>query len=174
MAKKKETTLEIHEGPGASSSIDFDTLNQESGLSIDKDLVESLESQIQAKKEEIRTKVYAITFSQELLAKYEDFINNEAEWNSTEALGIKEVSKQIQKIKNEGVKNQVIYMPALPLEASHYFISKGKGKGLKSAETFIELYKPFDQALGDAKKDVSEIKDLEKQLAAAMQGISLG
>ena len=99
---------------------------------------------------------------------------NDAEWNSTEALGIKEVSKQIQKIKSEGVKNQVIYMPALPLEASHYFISKGKGKGLKSAEIFIALYKPFDQALSDAKKDVSEIKDLEKQLGAAMQGISLG
>jgi hypothetical protein len=65
-------------------------------------------------------------------------------------------------------------MPALPLEASHYFISKGKGKGLASAETFISLYKPFDQALGDAKKDVAEIKDLEKQLAAAMQGVSLG
>ena len=115
-----------------------------------------------------------MTFSQELLARYEDFIANEAEWNATEALGIKEVSKQIQKIKKEGVKNQVIYMSALPLEASHYFISKSKGKGLKSAEAFIELYKPFDQALSDAKKDVTEIKDLEKQLAAAMQGISLG
>ena len=101
-------------------------------------------------------------------------MSNEAEWNSTEALGVKEVSKQIQKIKKEGVKNQVIYMSALPLEASHYFISKGRGKGLKSAETFIELYKPFDQALSDAKKDVSEIKDLEKQLGAAMQGVSLG
>ena len=174
MAKQKETTLEAQVGPGASPTIDFDTLNQESGLSIDKDLVKSLETQIQDRKDEIKTKVYAITFSQELLAKYEDFMTNEAEWNSTEALGIKEVSKQIQKIKKEGVKNQVIYMPALPLEASHYFISKGKGKGLKSAENFIELYKAFDQALGDAKKDVSEIKDLEKQLAAAMQGISLG
>ena len=174
MAKQKETTLEAQVGPGASPTIDFDTLNQESGLSIDKDLVKSLETQIQDRKDEIKTKVYAITFSQELLARYEDFMTNEAEWNSTEALGIKEVSKQIQKIKKEGVKNQVIYMPALPLEASHYFISKGKGKGLKSAENFIELYKPFDQALSDAKKDVSEIKGLEKQLGAAMQGVSLG
>lgn len=172
--KLEATTLDLQNGPGASSSIDFDTLNQESGLSIDKDLVESLESQIKSKKEEIKTKVYAVSFSQELLAKYEGFITNDAEWNSTEALGIKEVSKQIQKIKKEGVKNQVIYMSALPLEASHYFISKGRGKGLSSAETFIELYKPFDQALSDAKKDVSEIKDLEKQLGAAMQGVSLG
>ena len=181
MAKQKleETTLELQEGPfqegpGASASIDFDTINQESGLSIDKELVESLESQIKSRKDEIRTKVYAVSFSQELLSRYEDFMTNEAEWNATEALGIKEVGKQIQKIKKEGVKNQVIYMSALPLEASHYFISKSKGKGLASAEAFIELYKPFDQALSDAKKDVAEIKDLEKQLGAAMQGVSLG
>jgi hypothetical protein len=170
-----EQNLEAVEmqGPGASSAIDFDTLS-EAGVNVDKALVDSLEAQIAEKKEELKTKVYAITFSDELLAKYEDFIMNEAEWNSTEALGIREVNKQIQKIKKEGVKNQVIYMSALPLEASHYFISKAKGKGLKSAESFLDLYKPFDQALGDAKKDVANIKDLEKQLSAAMQGISLG
>lgn len=172
MAKKNSS--ELQEGPGASSAIDFETLNQESGLSIDKDLVESLESQIKSKKEEIQTKVYAVSLSKELLENYERFMTEEAEWNATEALGVREVNKQIQKIKKEGVKSGVVYMPALPLEASHYFISKGKGKGLASAETFISLYKPFDQALGDAKKDVAEIKDLEKQLAAAMQGVSLG
>ena len=75
MAKQKleETTLELQNGPGASASIDFDTINQESGFSIDKDLVESLESQIKSRKEEIKTKVYAITFSQELLAKIVSF-----------------------------------------------------------------------------------------------------
>jgi hypothetical protein len=36
------------------------------------------------------------------------------------------------------------------------------------------MYKVFDQALNDAKMDASSIKDLEKQLAAAMQGITLG
>jgi len=176
MAKKnsEKISLDLQSGPGASSAIDFDTLNQESGLSIDKDLVDSLEIQIKAKKDEIQTKVYAVSLNDELLNSYEYFMVNEAEWNATEALGVKEVNKQIQKIKKEGVKSGVVYMPALPLEASHYFISKGKGKGLASAETFISLYKPFDQALGDAKKDVAEIKDLEKQLAAAMQGVSLG
>lgn len=169
-----ENNLETtHQGPGASDVIDFDTLN-EAGVNIDKDLVDSLEAQIADKKEDLRTKVYAITFSDDLLTKYEDFILNEAEWNSTEALGVKEVYKQIQKIKKEGVKNQVIFMSALPLEASHYFISKAKGRGLASAEKFLELYKPFDQALSDAKSDVAQVKDLEKQLAAAMQGISLG
>ena len=172
MNEKNLETVEVS-GPGASEAIDFDTLAQ-AGVNIDKDLVDSLEKEIAEKKEELKNKVYAITFSDELLKKYEDFITNEAEWNSTEALGIKEVHRQIQKIKSEGVKNQVIFMGALPLEASHYFISKAKGKGLESAQMFLDLYKPFDQALGDAKNDVAHLKDLEKQLSAAMQGISLG
>jgi hypothetical protein len=62
----------------------------------------------------------------------------------------------------------------LPLEATHYFLSKSKGTGLKSAEDFIKLFKAFDQALSDAKEDAATVKELEKQLAAAMQGISLG
>ena len=65
-------------------------------------------------------------------------------------------------------------MSALPLEASHYFLSKSKGVGLKSAEDFLRLFKVFDQALSDAKEDAALVKDLEKQLAAAMQGVTLG
>jgi hypothetical protein len=60
------------------------------------------------------------------------------------------------------------------LEASHYFVSKSKGTGLASATEFITLYKAFDQALSDAKKDATEVKDIEAQLNAAMQGVSLG
>lgn len=164
----------IETGPGASSEVDFQTMNPESEILIDKDLVDSLEKKIAEKKEEIKNKVYAISFSDELLEKYEEFVNEKAEWVSTEAIGVKEISKTLQKIKKEGVKNGVIFMGALPLEATHYFISKSKGTGLKQAETFIDLYKPFDQALSDAKRDAGEIKDLEKQLAAAMQGVSLG
>jgi hypothetical protein len=101
-------------------------------------------------------------------------MTEEAEWNSTEALGVLEINRQIQKIKKDGIKDGVIYMGALPLEASHYFISKAKGKGVDSARNFVSLYKAFDQALTDTKQDAAVIKDLEQQLNAAMQGISLG
>jgi len=92
MAKKNSEKISLDlQGPGASSAIDFDTLNQESGLSIDKDLVNSLETQIKAKKDEIQTKVYAVSLSEDLLKSYENFMTNDAEWNATEALGVKEV-----------------------------------------------------------------------------------
>ena len=99
---QNESAQLTQEGPGASSQVEFETMNQEQGLLIDQELVQKLENEIKDKKEEIKNKLYAISFSDDLLAKYESFIANEAEWNSTEALGIIQVNKQIQKIKKEG------------------------------------------------------------------------
>jgi len=179
MAKKKAEEMISNqvEMPGGSSMVDFETTQSgsfESNVIIDTELISSLETQIQDKKEEIKNKVYAVTCSDSLFNDYETFMREKAEWNSTEALGVIEINKQIARIKKDGVKNGVIFLGALPLEASHYFLSKSKGTGLGSAEAFIKLYRAFDQALNDAKEDAASIKDLEKQLAAAMQGITLG
>ena len=179
MTKKKAQELNMNqlEMPGGSSMVDFENTQSgsfENSVIVDTDLIESIEKQIQDKKEEIKSKVYAVTCSESVFNDYETFMREKAEWNSTEALGVIEINKQISKIKKEGIKSGVIYLGALPLEASHYFLSKSKGTGLDSAETFIKMYKVFDQALNDAKMDASSIKDLEKQLAAAMQGITLG
>jgi hypothetical protein len=177
MAKtKKSESMQESNGPGASKVVDFDAKDpgQEFNLNIDQKLVDSLEAEIATKKEEIRSKVYAISCDASVMDLYEKYMTEEAEWNSTEALGIVEINRQIQKIKKEGIKDGVIYMGALPLEASHYFISKAKGNGVTSARNFVSLYKAFDQALTDTKQDAAVIKNLEQQLNAAMQGISLG
>ena len=42
-------------------------------------------------------------------------------------------------------------MGSLPLEATHYFLSKTKGKGLKEAQSFISLFKPVAVALEEVK-----------------------
>jgi len=175
-----KTEIESTIGPGGSNETEFKTMEQidvpESPFpsNVDINRVNLLEEQIASKKEEIKTKVYAITMTKEIFESYADFMENKSEWSGTEALGIREVNKQIQKIKSEGgVKNFVISLSVFPLEASHYFISKSRGTGLKEAESFLTIYKAIDQALGDAKKDASAIKDLEKELAAAMQGIEI-
>ena len=169
MTKKKSEEMPNNhvEMPGGSSVVDFETTQGafESNVVVDSELVDSIQNQIQEKKEEIKSKVYAVTCSDSLFSEYETFMREKAEWNSTEALGV---------VKKDGIKDGVIYLGALPLEASHYFLSKSKGVGVESAEAFIKLYKAFDQALNDAKQDAASIKDLEKQLAAAMQGITLG
>lgn len=178
MSSSKKQAQEMSMGtsaPGGSNEIDFNTMGaQDLGIGFDQEKVDELQKVIEDKKLEIRGKVYAVSCNDNLFSEYETFMKEKAEWNSTEALGVIEVNKQIQKIKKEGIKDNTIYMGALPLEASHYFLSKSRGTGLASAEDFVKLYKAFDQALKDAKEDAASIKDLEKQLAAAMQGISLG
>jgi hypothetical protein len=57
-ASKKMTSKET--GPGASSEINFPTMNQEVDIQIDKELVDSIEEKIKDKKEEIKNKLYAI------------------------------------------------------------------------------------------------------------------
>lgn len=181
MSKEKSTKSEIvMNGPISSEKTDFEIKedveipDQDFLSTIDQEKVKDLENKIKQKKEEIQTKLYAVSMSESTFTKFWEFMVQKAEWSGTEALGIKEVNKQIEKIKKEGgVKNGVIYLGALPLEASHYFISKSKGAGLKSAEDFLLLYKSLDQALSDAKEDATEIKMLEKELTAALQGITL-
>jgi hypothetical protein len=174
MAKKQSEPLNLNSSnlPGGSSQIDFN--DTDINVSVDQELVQSLQREIEDRKKENREKLYAISMNGDLLNKYEDFINFEAEWNSTEALGIVEVHKQIKRIKSEKIKDNVIYMGALPIEATHYFLNKVKGKGFKEANDFLQLYKSFDQSLRDVKGDNQILQELEKKLAAAMQGISLG
>jgi hypothetical protein len=171
-AKKESTTLNSNNLPGGSSQIDFN--DSEMNVSVDPELVSLAQKELDDKRKENREKLYAISMSESLLTRYQNFMAEEAEWNSTEALGVVEVNKQIQKIKSEKIKDNVIYMGALPVEATHYFLNKVKGKGLIEASSFIELYRSFDQALNDVKSDNQILQDLEKKLAAAMQGISLG
>ena len=173
MAPKKESmALNSNNVPGGSSQIDFN--DTEVNISVDPELVSLAQNELDNKRKENREKLYAISMSESLLIRYQNFMTEEAEWNSTEALGVVEVNKQIQKIKSEKIKDNVIYMGALPVEATHYFLNKVKGKGLIEATSFIELYRSFDQALNDVKSDNQILQDLEKKLAAAMQGISLG
>ena len=171
-AKKESTPLNTNNLPGGSSQIDFN--EAETNFLVDQELVNSAEKELGDKRKENREKLYAISMKESLLRRYENFMTEEVEWNSTEALGVVEVNKQIQKIKSEKIKDNVIYMGALPIEATHYFLNKVKGKGLIEANSFIELYRSFDQALNDIKSDNQILQDLEKKLAATMQGISLG
>ena len=102
---------------------------------------------------------------------YKDIIDN-IEWRGKEALGILEITKKIEQIEKEGIKNNVIFMSALEIEATHYFMNKFSGKGNKSASDFIGIFKSFEQSLSGISQDNKELDDLKKDLAAAQQGIT--
>ena len=138
---------------------------------LDHDKINSIESQIKDLKEKNSKKVYAVKLSADLLVSLIDFVEKHAEWSQTESLGVIEVHKILTGIKKQGVKDNTIFMESLPLEATHYFLSKVKGKGLKEAQSYIDLFKPISIALEEVKKDAEAIQSLEKDLVAAQQGI---
>ena len=138
---------------------------------LDHNKIKSLEDQVKDLKEKTEKKVYAVKLSADLLTTLIEFIENDAEWVQTESLGVVEIYKTLLKIKKEGVKDNTIFLGSLPLEATHYFVSKTRGKGVKQAEAFLDLYKPLSIALEQVKKDAEAIQSLEKDLVAAQQGI---
>jgi hypothetical protein len=150
------------------------SLGEEVLSRLNQDRINAAEENLMSAKRKLSTKVYAVQFENaDQIEQYTNFMANEAQWREKEALGVIEICKVIDELKKDGIKNNILYMQALPLEASHYFISKQSGKGLKEAKDFIQLLKPFEQALESAKSDAREIQDLERELAAAQQGIDL-
>ena len=141
---------------------------------LDQKRIEHCEKTLAEAKDRISKKVYAVKFeSKEDLDNFFSFMENDAEWREKEALGVIEICKVINKAKKDGIKQETLYMSALPLEASHYFLSKTSGKGLREAKKFISMLKPFSQSLESTKADAAEIQGLEKELAAAQQGLEL-
>jgi len=183
MAKRSTVKMESmkHEMPDLGSSVNLGRLPGEietmeidgTEVRVDEERVSRIQKSLDNKREELRTKLYAVSMNSETFEQYADFIRNNSEWNSTEALGIIEINKALARIEKEGIKDNMIYLNSLTLEASHYFVSKSKGRGIGDAQNFIKIYKPLDIALGDVKNDSMEIRDLEKELAAAQQGLTL-
>ena len=138
---------------------------------LDHKKIKSLEDQIKDLKEKNSKKVYAVKLTAELLATLIDFVENNSEWSQTESLGVIEIHKILTEIKKEGVKDNTVFMESLPLEATHYFLSKVRGKGLKEAQSFISLFKPVSIALEEIKKDTAAIQSMEKDPVAVQQGI---
>ena len=163
MAKKKESKVQDLEVVNSSEVVDI--LSQ-----LDSGRIEKIQKELDALKGEMSTKVYAVKFENaEGLETAKDFMENEAEWSNNESLGVIEVCKVLNKTKIE--KDNVIFIESMPLQAIHYFLSKQKGTGLEEANRFISIYKPFSIALESVKKDNERIAFLEKDLAAAQQGI---
>lgn len=141
---------------------------------LDQKRIDACQKAVDEAKDRISKKVYAVQFEDaEDFENYIEFMQTEAEWREKEALGVIEICKVIDKLKKDGIKQNTIYLSALPLEASHYFLSKKSGKGLAEAKKFISMLKPFGIALESTKADASEIQNLERELAAAQQGIDL-
>jgi hypothetical protein len=140
---------------------------------VDTEKVESLKKEIEQYKKSISGKEYAVSMNKNLLSRFETFMRKEVSWRSKEALGVMEILKRIESIKKEEIKDGVVYLTNLEVEASHYFILKWEGKGEKEIKDFVSLWKTFEETLSLIHQDNAKLKDLEKSLQAAEQGLEL-
>jgi len=137
---------------------------------VDEQKVKEAQEKLDSLTKEVSTKAYAVPMDKDKLYFFTKVIN-EIEWKGKEALGILEISKSISKISDKGIKDNVVFMSALEIEASHYFLNKFTASGVLDAEKFISLFKSLEQALASIQADNKQINDLKTELAAAQQGM---
>jgi predicted Zn-ribbon and HTH transcriptional regulator len=140
---------------------------------VDQEKVNSIKKDLEEYKKSLKGKEYAVSMTPRLLDRFFTYMRDEVQWRSKEALGVKEILKSIEKSKKEGIKDDVIYLTNLEIEASHYFILKMEGKGSSEVDNFVSLWKTFEESLVLVQQDNIVVKDLEEQLAAAEQGLEL-
>lgn len=138
---------------------------------IDEAKVKLAADNLESFKTDLTTKLYAMQADDSLVKEFIQFIENEAEWKSMESLGIEELHKVFTEIT--GVKNGVIYLKNLEVEALHYFLSKVEGKGKESASRYLRMIRSVNDALKMAQADNRRQLQLEHELAAAQQGLNL-
>lgn len=125
---------------------------------------------------ELETKNYLVEGRVEGAEKLLTFLTYGAEWKFSEALGIVETTSQLTKIKEnlEKGKSKEIMLSHLALEALYYFLSKGTGKGLDSAQHYLTLLKPITDALSRAKQDKDKKDQMVKDLGTIESAIDTG
>ena len=137
---------------------------------IDEAKVAALQSALESKMSELSNKVYAVSMNAESLEVYSNVIES-ITWKGKEGLGILEITKKLKEVTKNGISNDVIFLNALTIEASHYFLNRFESSGSSAAESFIDLFKKLEQALSAVSQDNKDLEDLNRDLAAAQQGL---
>jgi hypothetical protein len=137
---------------------------------IDEAKVAALQKALEAKMSELSNKVYAVSMNAESLEVYSKVIES-ITWKGKEGLGVLEITKKLKEVTKNGISNDVIFLNALTIEASHYFLNRYESNGSSDAEKFIDLFKKLEQALSAVSQDNKDLEDLNTDLAAAQQGL---
>ena len=152
------------------------TIDVDGKLEQRKKLAADLTKKLADFEKELETKNYLVEGKIETAEKLLAFVTEEAEWKFSEALGIVETQSQLSKIKDNLAKGKSteIMLSHLALEALYYFLSKGTGKGVETAKTYLALLKPITDALSRAKQDKDKKDQMVKDLGTLESAIDTG
>lgn len=126
-------------------------------------------------KADIESKKYLVDVDKKDIEMLKSFIANDAAWKFTESLGIKEVQKELNTLKDGK-----LFTKALAIEAIYYYMSKVEGKGEKPTTTafaniddYLRCLKAITNAIERIKADSEKLREAEFVLAARQEGIDV-
>jgi len=138
-------------------------------------IAEQIKTAIENKSKELETKTYIVEGGKETANHLKDFLTKEAQWKFTEAMGIPEAIKEIDKGVKNMAKTKELMLNPLAIEATYYFITKVEGKGYDEAIAYYNnLLKPVSDALSRSKADRQELDQMQKDLATIENAIDMG
>jgi predicted RND superfamily exporter protein len=111
---------------------------------------------------ELDKKEYLIEGGKKIAETIKEFIENNAKWKFTEAIGVLEIIKKID-IFLSGKEKEFMCGP-LELEAIYYFLSKHEGVGVKGAQDFYDLLKTINQPKGRKDSDAKKYEMLRTEI----------
>ncbi len=135
------------------------------------ELAAALQKEIDQRKKELDEKLYIVEGGEEAGKKLLDFITNKAQWKFTEAMGIIEMTKEIQTAIENAKGGKELFLRTLPLEALWFFINKVEGVGLAEAKDYhYNLVHPVGQALSRVKGDRDQLNELQMRQGSLEAG----
>jgi len=131
------------------------------------------EKELEDLRKELSTKKYLLDVDKKDVELLKTFIVNDATWKFTEALGIVEVTKEL-----DAIKDGKLFIKALAIEAIYYYMSKVEGTGTKPAGSsfpsiteYLRVLKAITVGVERVKADNEKLNNAEFVLAARMEGI---
>lgn len=131
------------------------------------------QNELEDLRKELSAKKYLLDVDKKDVELLKTFITNDAVWKFTEALGIVEVTKEL-----DAIKDGKLFIKALAIEAIYYYMSKVEGTGTKpdgvsfpSITEYLRILKAITVGVERVKADNEKINNAEFVLAARMEGI---
>jgi len=116
----------------------------------------------------INNKVYLIDGGKETGKSLLNFLANDAEWVSHEALGIVRAHDDIETAMEK--KGKILLLEPLCIEAIAYYISKATGTGLKAAKKYKDtIFMPINNAMQRFNEDKKQLEKLQENWSLAAQ-----
>ena len=158
------------EAPSQSGTTDIE-------LKLNPELIAKTAEAYESFNKELRTKEYLVGIDKEGYEALLNFFENDVKWKFTEAMGVKKIYSNLKNLKVTE-KTKHVFLIAIDIEATYYFLTNFEGKGVQSATDFTnnvieKVAKHIADSLQFIKEDRQKLIDLENNWKAAQQGISL-